>query len=265
MSKIFHAVIGSGSCGNSYVFYDGKSSILIDQGYSFSHFKHKFSTLGIPLNSVKAILMTHFHPDHSHGLKLTSAKLNAKLYIAKQAIEKEPTHFNKHNFKKTNLIDYAVDEVIQIDNFIIKAFNTSHDSGGSVGYYIENDEDKITLITDTGVTSEEMKNYAGQSNILFLESNYDEGLLMDGPYSYKLKKRVLSKWGHLSNEQALSFVKESNFNGEYLYLIHLSDKNNDEEIVSNLFKENFNIPNIITCPRGKVVNVMENNNNDKKK
>ncbi len=265
MSNLFHAVIGSGSCGNSYVFFDGKTSILIDQGYSFSHFKQKFLTLNIPINSVKAIFMTHFHPDHCHGIKLTSNKLNAKLYISKEAIEKEEIHFKKYNFNKANLVDFNINDDIEIGNFHIKSFNTFHDSGGSVGYYIENKEDRITLITDTGKTSNEMSYYAKNSNILFLESNYDENLLLNGRYPYKLKKRVLSNWGHLSNEQALNFVKESDFNGEYLYLIHLSDRNNDIEIVDNLFKENIDIPNIITCPRGQVVNVMEKNLNGKEK
>ena len=264
MSNIFHAVIGSGSCGNSYVFFDGKTSILIDQGYSFSHFKQKFATLNIPINSIEAIFMTHFHPDHCHGMKLTSTKLNAKIYISNEAIEKENTLFNKYAFNKLKEMNFNINEEIEIGDFHITSFQTFHDSGGSVGYYIENNGDRITLITDTGTTSDEMANYANKSNILFLESNYDENLLMNGRYPYKLKKRVLSDWGHLSNEQALNFVKDSNFNGEYLYLIHLSDRNNDVEIVDNLFKNNIDIPNIITCPRGQVVNVMEKNINGKK-
>ncbi|MGD1822499.1 MAG: MBL fold metallo-hydrolase [Pleomorphochaeta sp.] len=257
MENLFHAVLGTGSCGNSYVIFDGKDSIIIDQGYSFVQFKRKFLSLGIPISSIKAIFMTHFHPDHCYGLKVTSNKLNVPLYIPKEAIEKEPVVFSKLNIKQNKIISFDVSSTINIGDFKITSFNTLHDSGGSVGYNLQNNGEVVTLITDTGDTTDEMVSFASISDILFLESNYDEDMLLNGPYSYKLKKRVRGKWGHLSNDQALELIKKSNFNGNYLYLIHLSDKNNDVELVDNIFKSNTNIPNVITCQRGSVVNVME--------
>lgn len=257
MNNFYHAVLGSGSCGNSYVLYDGESTIIIDQGYSFVQFKKKFLSLDIPLSSIKAIFLTHFHPDHCHGIKVTSNKLNVPLYIAKEAIEKEPVVFERLKLPLKKVIQFDINSNINIGNFTISSFKTSHDSGGSVGYFINNNDENVSIITDTGETTDEMKSYVKDSTVVFLESNYDEDMLLNGPYSYKLKKRVRSKWGHLSNSQALSFLLESGFNGKYLYLIHLSDKNNDVELVDKLFKENINIPNIITCPRGSVVNVLK--------
>jgi phosphoribosyl 1,2-cyclic phosphodiesterase len=260
MKKLFHAVLGSGSCGNSYVFYDGETSIIIDQGYSFVQFKKKFLSLDIPMKSIEAMFITHFHPDHCHGIKTTSTKLNIPMYIPKNAMEKEPVVLERLRLPEKKIKEVELDKEIKIGKFIVKAFATHHDSGGSVGYFIENEGEKITLISDTGHTDDIMESYARESSILFLEANYDDDLLLNGSYPYKLKKRVRGKWGHLSNTQSIDFVKDSGFNGNYLYLIHLSDKNNNVDFVQNLFKDSLSSldTNIIVCPRGKVVNVMEN-------
>lgn len=262
--SLFHSVLGSGSCGNSYVFYDGKDAILIDQGFSLAELKRRLERVNVPIEKVRAVFLTHFHPDHHKGLGVISRKLQVPIYMNKEGIEGEPVVFAKLNLPVDCIKAIEVGEITTIGNFEIEAFKTSHDSKGSVGYFIQNNADKITLITDTGITTDIMMNYAKDSDYLFLEANYDEKLLFNGPYPYFLKKRVSGNWGHLSNDQAFDFIDESGFNGKGVFFVHLSSNNNKVEIVDNLAKKRLSDINFITCPRGELINTSEVNFGEKK-
>jgi phosphoribosyl 1,2-cyclic phosphodiesterase len=61
-----------------------------------------------------------------------------------------------------------------------------------------------------------------------VESNHDEGMLMDGPYPWHLKQRIKSRHGHLSNNDTAALLAEVINPGlEGLFLAHLSEVNND--------------------------------------
>ncbi len=255
--SLFHAVLGSGSCGNSFVFYDGKSSILVDQGFSLAELKRRLERVNVPLESVKAVFLTHLHPDHHKGLGVISRKLGTPIFINKKSIDGEDRVFAKLNLPNECVNPFNTGENININNFVIKAFATSHDSKGSVGYYIENSDEKITLISDTGIVSDEMLSFAKKSDYLFLESNYDDFLLENGPYPLRLKNRVRGNWGHLSNNQAFCFIRDSEFNGKGVYFIHLSSTNNKVSIVNEMADEYLDGIDYITCPRGELVRTSE--------
>ena len=64
-----------------------------------------------------------------------------------------------------------------------------------------------------------------------MESNHDIERLMDGPYPYYLKQRILSDKGHLSNEMASEYLsKLIGKDTKYVILAHLSETNNLPDI-----------------------------------
>ena len=62
--------------------------------------------------------------------------------------------------------------------------------------------DKATVVTDTGVISDDILRRLDDTTLLVLEANYDPHMLRFGPYQPFLKQRVASDEGHLSNEMA---------------------------------------------------------------
>ena len=66
-------------------------------------------------------------------------------------------------------------------------------------------------------------------------------MLMEGPYPYVLKQRVVSDKGHLSNEQSGNYLKELvGDKTEKVVLAHLSETNNTPSIALETVKEILN-------------------------
>ena len=62
-------------------------------------------------------------------------------------------------------------------------------------------------------------------------------MLQLGPYSYSLKRRILSDVGHLSNESSGRFISRLlNDNVKGIMLGHLSDKNNIPDLAYEAVK-----------------------------
>ena len=246
-----YSILTSGSCGNSYAFYDGVSTILIDVGLTLTGLKRRLVDASIPYESIKALFLTHLHPDHVKGAGVFNRDSGIPVHLSKSMVEGGITILNKLGLKENHLIQFDYGETIQIDNFKVTSFSTSHDSQGSCGYKIVNGYDSFFLMTDTGIVPNKAEELAKDSNILFIESNYDDNMLEMGKYPYVLKRRVRGERGHLSNEQAHDFIVNSRFSNKTIYLIHVSENNNSieklEEMVSTLPNDN----RYIICERGK--------------
>ena len=65
------------------------------------------------------------------------------------------------------------------------------------------------------------------SRQVVLESNHDTDMLKNGPYPQSLKSRIMSRTGHLSNDDCARFLPYLADKGtEKIFLAHLSKENN---------------------------------------
>src|SRR5207237_10302402 len=70
---------------------------------------------------------------------------------------------------------------------------------------------------------------------LFFQSNHDLDMLRLGTYPWPLKRRIMSRLGHLSNDDSMTAVQRMiGADLKTLCLIHLSQKNNHESIVRDM-------------------------------
>lgn len=229
-----YAVLTSGSCGNAYLFYDGSQSILIDMGLTLTGLKKRMEAYEVPFASLTDLFLTHMHPDHSKGAGVLHRASGIPVHVSDVSYQYEKSVFDRLSLKESDLSFFSFGECIECGNFRLTPFRTCHDSAGSAGYVIIHGPDKLFLMTDTGFFTDESVAASADSEVVFLESNYDEAMLEGGRYPAALKRRIKGERGHLSNEQAMSFIKASSLKGARIYFVHLSAENNTSEIVSTL-------------------------------
>lgn len=226
-------MLGSGSSGNSYIFENGEFSFLIDAGFSGRELLRRASDFDFDQKNIRYIFLTHEHIDHTKGGRILAERLKIPL-ITNRTINSAGESASQSDFGELT----------------ITPFSTSHDAPGSVSYTFSFSGTRVTIITDTGIITEEMKQYARKSDILFLEANHNLEMLKSGPYPYYLKKRILSSRGHLSNLDAISLLNSlsapspqmelfDSTSPSLIYFCHLSGTNNspeqlEEDMVQNL-------------------------------
>lgn len=247
---VHYAVLGSGSNGNSYAISDGTRTLLVDQGFSLVELKRRLSLFDIPFSSVVGCCVTHLHPDHVHGLGTFARKTGLPVWLNHAMVKKEPVVFQRLNLPENTIRLVAPDSPFDEGPFHLTCMSTSHDSGGSVCWEIGVADRRLMVLTDTGVTTEEQLSCARTADVLFLEANYDEEMLAEGPYPLALKRRIAGKWGHLSNAEALAFLSHSGFHGERVYFIHLSSTNNNPGLLAMQAGGLYHGP-FTVCEKGK--------------
>ena len=223
-------VLASGSKGNCSLIETKSTRFLIDIGITYQRLKKELEKIALSLDDIDALLLTHAHNDHTSGLKVLLKHSNFKIYANKEIIKELTTDINKDRIE-------LYSPLIYLNNTELTIFKTSHDAKGSVGFLIT-EETSLVYITDTGYLNRKYFPLLTNKNIYYIESNHDEKMLMDGPYPYYLKQRIISDEGHLSNETTATYLKKLVGDAtKYIILAHLSEHNNKEEIAYNTSRE----------------------------
>ena len=224
-------VLASGSKGNCSLIETASTRFLIDIGITYQRLKRELEKMNLNLNDIEAILLTHAHNDHTSGLKVLLKHTTFKIYTNKDIIKELTTDIDKERIE-------LYDSIMHLNNTELTIFKTSHDAKGSVGFLITDDKSSLVYITDTGYLNRKYFPLLTNKNIYYIESNHDEKMLMDGPYPYYLKQRILSDEGHLSNDRTAKYLKKLvGDDTKYIILAHLSEHNNKEEIAYNTSRE----------------------------
>lgn len=215
----------SSSSGNCTYIGGASGGILIDVGVSAKRTAEALKGIGVELDSIGAIFVTHEHSDHISGLRVFAGSHGIDVYTSQGTLNALET-MNILTVKYTARV--IPKSGVETCGMFISAFSTSHDSNESVGYMIMTpDSRRITVATDTGIVNEDTMQALLGSDLVMIESNHDVGMLQNGPYPYFLKRRVLSNEGHLSNDACADTAKNLLHNGTTRFVLgHLSKQNN---------------------------------------
>lgn len=242
---MYFTSLNSGSNANCYYVSNGNEAVLIDAGLSCRETEKRMTRLGLGMEQVKAIFISHEHTDHITGLEVLSRKHKLPVYIS------EKTLANSNLSIDPSLVRYFnKKETVAIDQLQIKCFSKSHDAADPFSFMISSQNINVAVITDIGYACKQVLHYFQQSHAVFLESNYCESMLANGDYPYHLKRRISSDHGHLSNAQALDlFLNYRTPHLSHLILSHLSKNNNTAQTVDALFQPHAGATKVIVASR----------------
>ncbi len=223
-------ILASGSKGNCTYIETDQAKILIDAGISYKRLQELLLGNGIILKDIDAILVTHEHIDHVMHLGMIAKKTNAKVFIAKESLENLPGRI-LNDLALSNTYYLNIEKKYTLKDITFVPIQLFHDTKNAYGYLFKIDNHNIAYITDTGHLLPKYYALLKQMNVLIIESNHDVEMLLNSNRDYRLKQRILSNKGHLSNVECANILKEvvSN-NTKEIILAHLSEECNTEEL-----------------------------------
>lgn len=230
----------SGSSGNSIFVASQKAKILIDAGLPGKHIENALSKLGENPKDIDCIFVTHEHIDHIKGVGVLSRKYDIPIYANESTWK---AMFKNLGKIKENNIKIMDKNSVCIKDLDVVGYDIPHDAAKPTGYSVICKDKKVSVATDIGYFSKEIREQLIDADVILLESNHDVEMLKFGPYPYSLKRRILSNVGHLSNEDCGRAIMDiMGYKRKKIILGHLSKTNNYPELafktVVNLLNSN---------------------------
>ncbi len=234
--SLFFCSLASGSSGNCQFIASERTKLLVDAGMSGRYIKNSLSNIDVDINQINGILLTHEHSDHISGVGVLMRRHKIPLYVTEKTWEALKHKVGEIDMNLLHLYD-RIDN-IEIGDIFVQSARISHDAVDPLCYALMHGNKKIAIATDLGTISDEVVEKFKDSDLLMIESNHDIEMLKVGPYPMYLKRRILSEYGHLSNEDAGYIAKEIIGFGKvkHILLAHLSKENNFPELAFETVK-----------------------------
>jgi phosphoribosyl 1,2-cyclic phosphodiesterase len=208
------SVLSSGSSGNATYIESERGGLLVDAGLPCRHIENLLGRIGRRLDDVGAVLVTHGHADHASGVRSLVRECGAEVFAAPGAAERLGATW------------VSPGEIFEVCGLKVAFFEVPHDSS-TCGLRLSDGERDVAMATDLGEAGPEVLEHMRGAEAVVLESNHDPDWLRRGPYSARLKRRIASSNGHLSNRQAAEAALALAPHGlKDLVLAHLSKTNN---------------------------------------
>jgi phosphoribosyl 1,2-cyclic phosphodiesterase len=242
---LYFTSLNSGSNGNCYYIGNDTDAILVDVGLSCRETEKRLKRLGLSMQNVRAIFISHEHTDHIKGLPVITDKHRLPVYVTAGTLAG-----CSFTLPSDIVIPFQAYQPVTIGALTITAFPKFHDAVDPHSFTVSSEGLNIGVFTDIGTPCDNLIHHFSQCHAAFLESNYDEEMLDKGSYPIFLKNRIRNGQGHLSNRQALELLQtHRNTTLSHLLLSHLSHNNNDPDLVRKMFSPHAGQTKIIVASR----------------
>lgn len=229
--------LGSSSKGNCGLLSSESSNILIDAGLSGKKICDCLVKYSTNIDHIDAVFITHEHTDHCQGLRgLAKARNNLRVYATHgTAIGIQEKYDIQLNWQL-----FSAGDRIGFQDLEITTFSIPHDANEPVGYVFRSRDGKsMAWLTDLGYVPDKIAKTIENVDLLVLEANYDNLMLTeDNSRPFYIKKRIMGRNGHLSNNSAIQLITETiNPSWKKIFLAHLSRDCNSPNLIKKIIDE----------------------------
>ncbi len=233
------SVLGSGSGGNAVLISTEKTKVLVDAGLSAKELVRRISEVGENVEKLDGILITHEHGDHAGGLRVLKKYASCPVFISGEtqhayfSTRKGNDEANKRrDVLKNQTVEIRSSQDFRIGDIDFHPFSVPHDAADNFGFVAENCGVKIATLMDFGHVTTLIKEKLRGCDAIVVESNHSKDMLKAcAIYSWDLKQRILSRTGHLSNEDLADWLT-NDYDGSArdIVLAHLSQQANEPHL-----------------------------------
>ena len=221
--------LSSGSKANCTLVSSGQTNILIDFGVSCRTATTMLRSIGKELSDIDAVFITHEHTDHVAGLETFFKKFDIPVHMTEPSLM---AYARGKGFAfRDRPIPHETAFSAVVGEMVVTSLPVRHDSAACVAYKISGGGLSLGICTDVGCPTDELLDFFSDCRDVITECNHDVIMLKLGLYPEELKYRILSDWGHTSNDDCAAFtVKLVERGVQNIMLAHVSPENNTPEL-----------------------------------
>ncbi len=149
-----YSILASGSSGNCFYLETAQKKILVDAGLSGKKITSLLSEINRKPEDLDAILVTHEHKDHIHGVGVLARKYNLDIYANEDTWKAMDSALGKIDISQKHIFEMG--KVMTFGDIDIESFGVSHDAAAPQFYRFMKDDKSFVMLTDTGYVSDRM-------------------------------------------------------------------------------------------------------------
>lgn len=222
--------LASGSRGNCTVISACGINLVIDCGISLRRFRSALKSIGLSLSDIAIVIVTHLHQDHFKGFATWFHSASLRFFVPSSAYT-QVLACVRQPVAGERIKAFQPLNSLRVGPVSVTFFPLIHDAPETVGVSVDADGKSISYATDLGSFNRQTIRFLEGKDLLFLEANHEPELVRSSFYPERVKARILSPYGHLSNEQSISLIESLEKLPKKLVLGHLSQTNNSPELV----------------------------------
>jgi phosphoribosyl 1,2-cyclic phosphodiesterase len=235
-------VLGSGSTGNAVLISSENTNVLIDVGLSAREILRRLGEVGVDYSELDAVVLTHEHSDHAAGLRVLLRSIDCPVYVSEATVDSyydtragsfgSGESAKRRAALKDRTVEIESCREFRIGDIDFEPFCVPHDAADNFGFIAKNDGVKVATLMDFGHVTDTIKEKLRGCDAVIIESNHSRDMLRAcSVYTWNLKQRILSRTGHLSNEDLADWIT-NDFDGSarHIVLAHLSQRANEPHL-----------------------------------